>query len=83
MSAFAKYMHAQETTRAARNLRDYASASLELATIRERLAELASQHEPLSGLVRQAGLSCDDPTKSPRDALYAAAFYAVVGRMPE
>ena len=57
--------------------RDYsrASVALELAYIRERLAEIKSQHDPLASLL--------EATLSERDRLYAAAFYVVVGRFPE
>ena len=52
----------------------HASAALENAQIKERLAEIKSQHEPLASLAEQP--------LSERDRLYAAAFYVVVGRLP-
>lgn len=53
---------------------NYASSALDNAKIRERLAEIKSQHEPLASLLSEQ--------RSERDRLYAAAFYVVVGRMP-
>jgi hypothetical protein len=53
--------------------------------MRERLAELKSQHEPLATMARDiSGENClhEDYMKT-RAAMYAAAFYAVVGRMPQ
>lgn len=70
--SFVHYMQAQAETRAARHQHDYAGAALELAQIRERLAEIASQHEPLAALLAAP--------MGERDRLYAAAFYVVVGR---
>ena len=74
MSKFAKYQTAKAEARAAYERYNYAGAALELARIKERLAEMASQHEPLAAL-RDAAM-CE------RDRLYAAAYYAVVGRLP-
>lgn len=54
---------------------DHASAALDNARIRARLAEIREQHEPLQGLL--------ESKMTPRDRLYAAAFYVVVGRMPD
>ena len=74
MSEFAQYMTAKAEAKAAYERYNYASAALELARIKERLAEMASQHEPLAAL--------RDASMSERDRLYAAAHYAVVGRLP-
>lgn len=74
MSAFQGYMIAQANTRAASANYNHASAALDNAKIRERLAELDSQHEPLASLI--------EAKMSERERLYAAAFYVVVGRMP-
>jgi len=49
-----------------------AGSALELASIRERLAEIISQHEPL-GSITALGLS-------PREACIQAAKYVVHGR---
>ena len=75
MIEFAMYQKAKAETRAARNEYNYSSVALELAEIKERLAEMASQHEPLAAL--------RDTAMTERDMLYAAAYYAVVGRMPD
>ncbi len=53
---------------------NYAVQALDNAKIKERLAEIKSQHEPLAGLL--------NAPLSERDRLYSAAFYVVVGRMP-
>lgn len=82
MSDFIRYMERQAETRAARARHDAADARLQIALIMERLAELKSQHSPLADIIVESGLSCNDPKKSPREALYAAAFYAVIGRTP-
>ena len=75
MSKFASYMLAQSEARKAYEQYNYASANLENKRIRERLAEIRSQSEPLDELLTRK--------MSERDRLYASAFYVVVGRMPE
>ena len=74
MNEFANYQTAKAEAQAAYERRNYAGAALELARIKERLAEMASQHEPLASL--------RDADMTERDRLYAAAHYAVVGRLP-
>ena len=74
MSDFGIYLLAQAERREAYERYNYAGAALKNAQIKERLAEIKSQHEPLNGLIGEA--------MSERDRLYAAAFYVVVGRMP-
>ena len=74
MSDFTNYQKAQADTRAASAEYDRAATALDLAKIKQRLAEIKSQHEPLAVLQDQA--------MTERDRLYAAAFYVVVGRMP-
>ena len=74
MSDFDRYMTAKAEKRAAYERYNYASVALENAQVKERLAEMASQHEPLAAL--------RDAAMSERDRLYAAAHYVVVGRMP-
>jgi hypothetical protein len=69
------YMLAIERKKVAYEKYNYASASLENCQIKERLAEIWSQHEPLASLL--------DRKMTERERLYAAAFYVVVGRMPE
>lgn len=71
---FIQYQYAQEQRRTAYERYNYASVALELAQIKERLAELKSQCQPLDKLI--------EATPPGREQLYAAAFYAVVGRMP-
>lgn len=72
MSDLGLYFQAQAETNAARSNLEAASAKLKLARIHERLAEIKSQHEPLASL-----------SEGDREKLYAAAFYVVIGRMPE
>lgn len=73
--SFANYQRAQAEKRAAYEHYCHAGAVLENALIRERLAEIKNQHEPLAGLLSRS--------MSERDRLYASAFYVVVGRMPQ
>jgi hypothetical protein len=75
VSDFQNYMLQQARREKAYQQYNYASAALENAQIHERLAELKSQHEPLAALAQ-----C---RMTERERMYAAAFYAVVGRMPE
>jgi hypothetical protein len=75
MSDFAAYLHAQTRTEKAYAEYNSAARALEIAQIRQRLAEIKSQHEPLASLVIAK--------LSERDRLHAAAFYVVVGRMPD
>ena len=58
----------------------HAGAALELAKIKERLAEVQSQHEPLHSLSTRT--APQGHTLTERERLYAAAFYVVIGRMP-
>ena len=69
------YMLAIERKKAAYEKYNYASTNLEICQIKERLAEIWSQHEPLASLLNSK--------MTERERLYAAAFYVVVGRMPE
>ncbi len=73
--AFKHYLHMQDRTALARARAEAAAAQLELAQIRERLAKIKSQYEPLATLTQ-------DGTLAVREKLYAAAFYVVVGRLP-
>lgn len=75
MSDFGHYMTAQAEKRAAYERYNYAASALETAQIKERLAEIKSQHNPLAALLALP--------LSERDRLFAAAFYVVVGRMPD
>lgn len=74
MSDLANYFLAQEKVRVAIERRNYAGMALDNARVKERLAEIKSQHQPLADLVK-----ADMPE---RDKLYAIAFYVAVGRMP-
>ena len=74
MGNFANYILAQARKEAAYQKYNYAGQLLESAQIKERLAEIKSQHEPIATLL--------DQDMSKRDRLYAIAFYVVVGRMP-
>ena len=69
------YLHAQTEKESAYNFYNYASVKLDLAQIKERLAELRNQCEPANKIIGN--------TKATRKQLYAAAFYVVVGRLPE
>lgn len=75
MSDLIQYFRAQAERRAAVAQYDSASRQLTLAKIYERLAEIKSQHEPLSGLIERP--------LSERDRLYAAAYYVAIGRLPD
>lgn len=75
MSDFLYYQCKIAEERAASMQYNHAAAALELAGIHKRLAELKSQANPLDSLAK-------DETKCQRDKMYAAAFYAVIGRMP-
>jgi len=74
MDNFGNYMRAQAERQAAFERYTASARALENAQIHERLAEIKSQHEPLSTLLAQP--------LNERDMLYAAAYYVVVGRMP-
>jgi len=72
---FQQYMLAQAEKRRTYERYNYAGVALTNAQINERLAEINSQADPLNNLIGQP--------LSERDRLYAAAFYVVVGRMPD
>lgn len=76
MSDLKNYFHMQDVKRAKRYQLNAAQAELQLASIRERLAEIKSQHEPIHSMLKQEGLD-------PRDMLYKIAHYVVVGWMPK
>jgi hypothetical protein len=75
MSDFMVYQKAGADREAAFQQYCYAGVNLELCKIRERMAEIKSQHEPLASLIEKP--------ISERDRLYAVAFYVVNGRFPE
>jgi len=70
---FIFYMLAKERTATARQRYEAAAAALALAEIRERMAEIKSQHEPLAKLAESG--------KSARNIMCAAASYVVNGRI--
>lgn len=72
--SFLIYMLKQAEEREAIQHYNYAGAKLRLSQIECRLAEIESQYEPLNGL---------SPDPDIRKKMLAAAFYVVVGRMPE
>lgn len=78
MNDFQQYMLAKSEKEKAYEQYNYASCNLKNAQIMERLAEIKSQHQPLSGLID----GTEEEYLKMRDKLYAAAFYVVVGRMP-
>lgn len=77
MDNFGNYMRARAERQAAFERYTASASALENAQIHERLAEIKSQHEPLSTLLSQLSQPLNE-----RDMLYAAAYYVVVGRMP-
>jgi hypothetical protein len=74
MSDFNHYMHMIDKRKAAEINRDYAASQLEIAKIKERLAEIKSQFQPLNDFEGNYMLN--------RERMYAAAFYVVNGRLP-
>lgn len=82
---FSSYANRRNITEAAVQAHNYAGQKLENARIHERLAELKSQHDPLASLI--ATLPNAPYPHSPeytelREAIYAAAFFVVIGRFP-
>jgi hypothetical protein len=73
--AFSTYQLRQAEKREAYEMYNFAMQLLENRQIKERLAEILSQSEPLDKLI--------STVMPERDRLYAAAFYVVVGRIPE
>jgi len=73
--AFSTYQLRQAEKREAYEAFNFALQLLENRQIKERLAEILSQADPLDKLI--------STVMPERDRLYAAAFYVVVGRIPE
>ena len=73
--AFSRYQLRQSERREAYETFNFAMQLLENRQIKGRLAEILSQSEPLDKLI--------STVMPERDRLYAAAFYVVVGRIPE
>ena len=74
MSDLSNYRYAQAEREAAYQRLNYATEALENARVRERLAEIKSQHDPINNMIHSM--------LSAREMLYASAFYVVTGRMP-
>jgi hypothetical protein len=72
---FSTYLLRQAEKREAYEKYNFAMQLLENRQIKERLAEILSQSEPLDKLI--------STVMPERDRLYAAAFYVVIGRIPE
>lgn len=68
-------MEAEAKKEGAYNLYNYASAKLELETIRCRFAEIKSQHEPLAEIIGD--------TQTTREQLISAVEYVILGRIME
>jgi hypothetical protein len=73
--AFSTYQLRQAEKREAYEAFNFAMQLLENRQIKERLAEILSQADPLDKLI--------STVMPERDRLYAAAFYVVAGRIPE
>lgn len=70
-----RYQIAQAEKKTAYERYNYASVALELATIRERFAELCSQFYPVEKIKAMKG--------DERDRLCASAYYVMYGRLPK
>lgn len=75
MNAFERYQAAKERKRTAYERYNYASLALEVAQIKERFAEIVSQHQPLAELNPGENLIA-------REKQIKAAFYVLYGRWP-
>jgi len=83
MSDLSDYWARQTETKLAQANHAKANYQVEIARMKERAAELRSQHEPLAGLVNGAfkGPNCAEPDDV-RAAINDAIFYVLVGRFP-
>ena len=70
-----RYSQAQSERKAAYERYNYASAALELATIKERFMELYSQFDPVNKI--------KDLPLEEREKLCASAYYIMYGRLPD
>jgi len=70
-----QYMAARAEKKAASERYNYAGAALELATIKERFAEIYSQADPVEKI---KAMDIDE-----RERLCASAYYVMTGRLPE
>lgn len=73
MADLQNYFHAQTIVKLRRAEGELASARLELARIKERMAEIDCQHDPVNKMTE-----LDDPHKAMRDLV----TYVVIGRFP-
>lgn len=81
VAAFHRYRVTREELQAARNLHNYAGAALELATIRDRVAELGSQHDPLASMLAAIGINQESPEyEKLRDFGNAVGHFILTGR---
>ena len=70
-----RYSQAQSDRKAAYERYNYASAALELATIKERFMELYSQFDPVNKI--------KDLPLEEREKFCASAYYVMYGRLPD
>lgn len=75
MSDLDQYSEAQTERKRAYAAYNHASCDLNLAQIKERMAELHSQYEPLNTLT--------EGNREEREHILQAVFYVVVGRFLE
>jgi hypothetical protein len=86
-----RYQLAQANKHTARERYDAAGPALDLASIRERLAEIECQRDPAYKIIVEDLLDVTPDDGGMSDALYRAvrraccrvAFYVVIGRVPE
>ena len=86
--AFGRYMSAQETTRKYRAERDAATARVDLAEMRERCAQLISQHDRLradNGALRGriARLEAENRKLADKVRLAADRLEGLLDKLPE
>jgi hypothetical protein len=72
---FLKFEKTKAEKKAAYERYDASASALELAQIKERLAEMGSMSDPLSRMTKSTMIECD--------RCYTAAYYVVVGRLPQ
>lgn len=72
---YAAYRIASAERREAFEAYNTASARLQLAQIRERLAEIKSQYQPINSLLEKS--------MPERERMWAIAYFVVWGRLPE
>ncbi len=81
MSDFGGYINSQLKTEIAKEKYNHSSTRLELARIKERFAEIKSQHDPLNKLLEDLGYPMDSQIRNEiREKLINLVNYVVVGR---